>query len=161
MGRTDDLNEERMRILGGRLADLSVIETVQYFPSGKEDRVVATLQSSYYPNVVDTTTLEIRLRLNGEFNIQYFEEWTGEHWSCRWDRHPNTHNTRDHYHVPPQPREEGAVDAVYPDDPNDVLRVVLQTIEKRINDIWATTDPVFPSEYEFGQEYGADYLVDK
>ncbi|MFC7205244.1 hypothetical protein ACFQJC_17175 [Haloferax namakaokahaiae] len=161
MGRTDDLNEERMRILGGRLADLSVIETVQYFPSGKEDRVVATLRSNYYPNVVDTATLEIRLRLNGEFNIQYLEEWAGEGWSCRWDRHPNTHNTHDHYHVPPQPREESAVDAVYPDDPNDVLRVVLQTIEKRINDIWGTTGLIFPSEYEFKQEYGTDYLVDK
>ncbi|WP_226908667.1 hypothetical protein [Haloferax massiliensis] len=53
------------------------------------------------------------------------------------------------------------IDAVYPDDPNDVLRMVLESIEKRINDIWATTDLVFRSEYEFEQEDGADYLVGK
>ena len=69
------------------------------------------------------------------------------------------HNTRDHYHVPPQPGEERVIDAVYPDAPNDVLRMVLESIEKRIHDIWATTDLVFPSEYEFEQEDGADYLV--
>jgi len=160
MRRTDDLNEERMRLLGRHLAELSVIKTVQYFPSGKEDRVVSTLQPNYYPNIVETATLDVRLRLNGEFNMQYYEEWDDERWSCRWDRHPNSHNTDDHYHIPPQPQEERAVDANYPTDPNDVLRLVLQTIETRINEIWSGTDWVYPSEYEFQYEYGSDYLVE-
>ncbi|GGL60552.1 hypothetical protein [Halocalculus aciditolerans] len=159
MERGDDLNEERLRILGRYLADLSLVETVQYFPSEKEDRVVAAFDHRYYPDVVDASRLELRLRLNGDFNVQYFEEWAGEQWSCRWDRHPNTHNTRDHFHVPPTPSEAAAVDASYPPDPTAVLRCVLETVERRINDLWtATTDPVFPSEYAFAGEYGASYL---
>ncbi|SEL89094.1 hypothetical protein SAMN04488691_11087 [Haloferax larsenii] len=66
------------------------------------------------------------------------------------------------WECPINPREASGPDpeAIHSEDPNDVLRMVLETIEKRINDIWATTDPIFPSEYEFKQEYGADYLVD-
>ncbi|GAA0297003.1 hypothetical protein [Halarchaeum salinum] len=161
MERADDLNEERLRILSRHLADLSLVETVRYFPAGKEDRVVATLEISYYPDVVDLARLEVRVRLNGDFNFQYFEGWSGEQWSCRWDRHPNSHNTRDHFHVPPDPHEEAAVDASYPSTPTDVLRLVLETIEHRINDLWtSTTDPTFPSEYEFTGEFGASYRDD-
>ncbi|WP_199897075.1 hypothetical protein [Halarchaeum acidiphilum] len=146
-------------MLGRFLANLSLVETVQYFPAGKEDRVVADLETSYYPDVVDSSRLELRVRLNGDFNFQYFEDWSGEQWSCRWDRHPNTHNTREHFHVPPDPHEEAAVDASYPSESSDVLRCVLETVERRINDLWATTtDPVFPSEYEFDDEYGSTYL---
>lgn len=159
MGRTDDLNEERMRLLGGRLADLSMVESVRYFPSEKPDRIVTSIGTSYYPDVVDGATLELRLRLNGDFNFQYREEWAGERWSCRWDRHPNAHNTRDHFHVPPRPHEGTAIDAVYPTDPNDVLGRILRTIDERINDLWvAIPEPTFPTEYEFAYEFGVDYL---
>jgi hypothetical protein len=161
MERADDLNEERLRILGRYLADLSLVATVRYFPPGKEDRVIAHLETSYYPDVVDTARLEVRVRLNGEFNMQYFEEWAGKYWSCRWDRHSNTHNTRDHFHVPPDPHEKTAVNASYPSAPDDVIRLVLNTLEHRINDLWTTTtDPVFPREYEFTGEYGDSYLDD-
>ena len=161
MGNTDDVNEERMRLLGRHLADLTMVETVEYFPIGKEDRVIGHFDSSYFPDVVDSASLEIRLRLNSEFNIQYVEEWSGEQWTCRWDRHPNTHNTRDHFHVPPTPREEGAVDATYPTGVNEVLRVVLETIEARLNELWATVpDSVYPTEYEFENHYEIDYLAE-
>ncbi|MEE6210350.1 hypothetical protein U3A55_09295 [Salarchaeum sp. III] len=161
MTRVADLNEERLRILRRYLADLSLAATVQYFPPGKEDRVVASIEDSYYPDVIETARLEVRLRVNGDFNVQYIEEWAGERWSCRWDRHPNTHNTREHFHSPPEPREDTAVTAAYPTDIGDVLRLVFGTIESRINDLWTTaTDPVFPSEYEFSDEYGGTYLVE-
>lgn len=161
MRRNDELNEERLRILGSRLAGLSLVDTVRYFPPEKEDRIVTTILSSSYPNVVDAASLELRLQLNGEFNILYLEDWAGERWACRWDRHPNTHNSRDHFHIPPRPHEEHAIDAAYPNDLNDVIRLVLKTVENRINDLWtATTDPVFPAEYEFSREYGMDYLTD-
>jgi hypothetical protein len=69
MERADDLNEERLRILGRYLADLSLVATVRYFPPGKEDRVIAHLETSYYPDVVDTARLKVRVRLNGEFKL--------------------------------------------------------------------------------------------
>ncbi|MFC7199699.1 hypothetical protein [Halospeciosus flavus] len=148
-----------MRLLGSRLADLDLIEMVQYFPSGKEDRVVVSFEASYFPNVVDTANLEFRLRLNGDFNFQYREDWSGESWTCRWDRHPNSHNRREHFHIPPRPQEENAIDADFPDNPNEILKLILETIENRINDLWtATTNPEFPAEYEFEGEYGDDWL---
>ncbi|RLM83862.1 hypothetical protein D3D02_16340 [Halobellus sp. Atlit-38R] len=159
MGQSDELNEELLRILGQHLASLSVIATVQYFPAEKKDRVVAQLVESYYPEEIDTARLELRFRMNGDFNIQYIETWDSEQWACRWDRHPNTHNTREHFHQPPRPRETTALDASYPSEPSDILRVVLETLKQRINAVWATTnEPVYPAEYEFTGEYGDAYL---
>ncbi|WP_042664583.1 hypothetical protein [Haloferax sp. ATB1] len=160
MGRRDDLNEERMRLLGSRLAALSMVESVHYFPLEKPDRVVASFEETYYPDVVDAAALELRLRLNGEFNLLYRERWAGDRWVCRWDRHPNTHNTDDHFHVPPRPSETTALDAEYPADMNDVLRLVFETIEARVNEVWAeTTAPVYPTEYGFERQYELPYLT--
>jgi len=57
-------------------------------------------------------------------------------WECRWDHHPNTHNTRDHFHPPPTASRTGATDAQWPDDHRDICRLALDRIEERIETMW-------------------------
>lgn len=154
-----DINEERMRLIGRRLAGLSMVSQVDPFPRDKPDRVVCWFGSSYYPDHVDSARLEFRLQLDGRFNFQYIESWSGNRWACRWDRHPNPHNSKDHFHIPPRVRERNAVDAQYPDDLDKVIQIVLETIEERTNQLWTeATTPVYPDAYNFQGEYGQKYL---
>lgn len=155
----EDINEELTRLIGRRLADLSMTSQVDLFRPEKPDRAVCKFDMDYYPDHIDTARLELRLRLNGQFNLQYIESWSGRRWACRWDRHPNPHNSSDHFHTPPTVRERAAVDATFPDDLDDVIQLVLGTIETRVNQLWTEAqNPVYPDAYEFQEEYGDDYL---
>ena len=60
---------------------------------------------------------------------------TGNSWECRWDRHPNDHNTRDHYHPPPDAPTPGE-DADFPNEWRDVLSTVLSRLDNRIKVFW-------------------------
>lgn len=92
--------------------------------------------TSYYPTAVESATLSIRWYTNDDFKIHYRESHGDETWECRWDRHPNPHNTRDHFHPPPV-ASTPAEDATWPGDHRAVLGRVLDEIEKRIENLWA------------------------
>lgn len=70
-----------------------------------------------------------------DFIIHYREAHTDSDWERRWDRHPNPHNTHDHFHPPPSAPTLGD-DASWPPDYRDVLPLVLDSIERRITDLW-------------------------
>ncbi|SEA33058.1 hypothetical protein SAMN04488065_2702 [Haloplanus vescus] len=91
--------------------------------------------SSYYPAPVDDATLTVRWYTNDDFTIHYRELHSGHTWECRWDRHPNPHNTRDHFHPPPTAPTPGDDDS-WPTDHCDVLQLVLDEIEDRIAALW-------------------------
>ena len=91
--------------------------------------------STYYPATVDEATLSIRWYTNDDFTLHYREMHPDSAWECRWDRHPNPHNTREHYHPPPTAPTPGE-DASWPADYRDVLTLVLDEIEQRIGDLW-------------------------
>ncbi|WP_435181441.1 hypothetical protein [Halorussus sp. AFM4] len=97
--------------------------------------LAVTLASSYYPETVDEANLSVRWYTNDDFKIHYREVHLEIAWECRWDRHPNPHNTRDHFHPPPTARTPGE-DASWPADHRDVLRLVLDEIEERIGELW-------------------------
>lgn len=73
---------------------------------------------------------------NGEVNVVYVERRADRDWTCRWDRHPNPHSARDHFHEPPDGATDDAVDREYPEDVFDVLELVLE----RIGTVWAETE---------------------
>lgn len=152
-----DLNEQRMRRIAKRWRrDQSpFFESIDLFPPGKEDRVVGSFYSNHYPERIGEARIELRLRLNGDMNLTYVEEWPESRWKCRWDVHENSHNHDEHFHVPPTPARENAVDVSYPSIPEGVITVAFSLIEDRVGDLWnaATT---YPSEYEFDWEYGMD-----
>ncbi len=93
------------------------------------------LASEYYPESV-AARLEIRWYRNDDYSVHYREEHRGTVWECRWDRHPNPHNTREHFHPPPAASRSGATDAEWPNDHREVCRLVLDHIEERIESLW-------------------------
>lgn len=156
MSPADELNEELMRSIGARLGEQPFVDTVRKFPLEKPDRVVATFQESFYPDPVSTAWLELRIRLNDDLNVIYVEDWGGERWLCRWDRHENDHNAREHFHPPPAVTSQTAVDIDLPREPHRAVLTAFEFIEERIQDLWQTAEVTYPSEYEFGYEYGPD-----
>ncbi|MEY7848128.1 hypothetical protein AB7C87_02870 [Natrarchaeobius sp. A-rgal3] len=93
------------------------------------------LSDEYYPNEV-SAGLEIRWYRNDDFNVHYQEECQVSTWKCRWDRHPNAHNSRDHFHPPSAASRSGAQNEQWPTDYRDVSRLVLDCIEERIEVLW-------------------------
>ncbi|PSP68618.1 hypothetical protein BRC85_01920 [Halobacteriales archaeon QS_1_69_70] len=91
--------------------------------------------SSYYPAPVDEATLTVRWYTNDDFTIHYREVYSAHPWQCRWARHLNPHNTRDHVHPPPTAATPGD-DHSWPADHRAVLRVVLDEVEDRIAALW-------------------------
>lgn len=91
---------------------------------------------NFYPASVTRATLAVRWYTNDDFMIHYREEGTENDWECRWDRHPNHHNDRDHFHPPPN-AETPARDASWPDDYREMLSRIMEEIEERIAELWA------------------------
>ena len=89
-----------------------------------------TLSSSYCPESVEEASLTVRWYTNDDFKIHYREVHAESAWECRWDCHPNSHNTRDHFHPPPAALTPGD-DASWPTDYRDVLRLVLDDVKER------------------------------
>ena len=92
-------------------------------------------EPAYYPESVETATLTIRWYTNDDFAIHYRETGPDGAWECRWDRHPNPHDAREHFHPPPTAAVPGR-DASWPSDYRDVIGVVLDAIEDRIGTLW-------------------------
>jgi hypothetical protein len=130
------LDEALLRLVAKRLGDLTLVESVSVFPATKSESVVAQLDRRHYPERIDRATLELRAYLDGAFHITYREEWNGQSWLCRWDRHANPHSDRDHCHQPPDARTADTVDRDYPIDFLDVLELVLEDVDDRLGEVW-------------------------
>ncbi len=79
---------------------------------------------------------QIRWFETDDFSVQYAEQYrTGNSWECRWDRHLNDHNTREHFHPPPDAPTPGE-DENYPDEWRDVLAAVLTRLDEQIEAFW-------------------------
>ncbi|MFC7076848.1 hypothetical protein [Haloarcula halophila] len=95
----------------------------------------AEFASEYYPGET-AAWVEIRWYRNDDFNFQYQEEREDGVWKCRWDRHPSSHNSRDHFHPSPNASRSDATDAQWPVDHRDMCRLVLGRVEERIESLW-------------------------
>ena len=123
------LERIRSRFVGSRLT-----ESAEIVEEGKMYLRVE-LSGDYYPSR-SSTRFEIRWYRNDDFNVHYQEDRWDEAWKCRWDRHPNAHNSRDHFHPPPAASRTDAHDAQWPDDHRDVCHFVLDYLEERIETLW-------------------------
>ena len=104
----------------------------EYAPSS----VVAEYDMGYFPTAIERAYLQVRWYETDDFNIHYSEQYaTGDHWECRWDRHPNDHNTRSHFHPPPDAATPGD-DVEYEEDWRDILSDVLGDLDDRIEAFW-------------------------
>lgn len=128
----DQVDRATLRLLARKLAAEPTIASVRTFPPGHEPKVVVLLDSAMYPELITTVELQLELRTNGDFYIHYRENRSGEYRECRWDRHENDHNSRDHYHPFPAARRAEAEDRDFPADAFQLLEtVVLPAIEQR------------------------------
>lgn len=157
MGGGRDLNETLLRTIAStwRTDQSQFFASIDVFPTNKEDRVVGHFPVSHYPEEIDGARVELRIRLNGDLNLRYVEEWPGESWACQWDRHENPHNDYEHFHRPPDVRPDRADDVQYSDPPFGVIQVAFAFVEDRVGDLW--DGPLtYPSNYTFDWEYGPD-----
>lgn len=120
--------------LQSRFVGSRMIETAEIVEEGTLHLRVA-LSEDYYPGDV-SARLEIRWYRNDDFSFHYQEERQDSTWKCRWDRHPNVHNVRDHFHPPPTASRTDAEDAQWPSDHREVCRLVFDDLERRIESLW-------------------------
>ncbi len=105
-------------------------------PAYAPNAVVADYDLGYFPSGVTRAYLRTRWFETDDFSIHYSEQHRiGNTWKCRWDRHPNDHNTSEHFHPPPDAPTPGD-DTEYPDDWRDILVTVLTDLDSRINAFW-------------------------
>lgn len=111
-------------------------ENVHARPVYAPNAVVADYDLGYFPSGVTRASLRIRWFETDDFSIHYTEQYqTSNSWECRWDRHPNDHNTREHFHPPPNAATPGEDDD-YPPEWRDVLATVLTRLDERIEAFW-------------------------
>lgn len=122
---------ERMR---SRFAGRRMFESVNLTMKGKLCLRVE-LSGDYFPDDA-SARFESRWYRNDDFTFHYQEERQESVWKCRWDRHPSSHNARDHFHPPPDASRANAEDAQWPSDHRDVCRLVLDYVEERIETLW-------------------------
>lgn len=125
-----------LEYLQRRLGATAQVATATITDANGHLELRVSLAGRYHPQTVHDVVLTIRWYTNDDFAIHYREEHDDAVWECRWDRHPNPHNSRGHFHPPPAAATPGD-DADWPTDYRDVLALVLETIEGRIADLWA------------------------
>ncbi|MDB2247403.1 hypothetical protein [Halorubrum ezzemoulense] len=130
------IDTEILDRIATHLARSDRFDDIQTQPDYAPNAVVADYDLGYFPSGVTRAYLRIRWFETDDFSIHYSEQYqTGNEWECRWDCHPNDHNTRKHFHQPPDASTPGE-DADYSDDWRDVLTTVLTDLDDRINTFW-------------------------
>lgn len=131
-------NRQTLQLLEGILADEPIVATTEFDPDSYEPQVLrAVCDESRYPPTVETARLDIRWFASDDFSIHYVEMMAADRWECRWDRHPNPHNARLHFHQPPT--GDDIADLTWSSlHPIDVVSTVVAAIEQRIEQHWST-----------------------
>ncbi|WP_435158340.1 hypothetical protein [Haladaptatus sp. DFWS20] len=133
-------NKEILRRVVRKLGNISLVTQVNPFSFNKPATVEVVFDETAYPEQISYVYIDIELQLNGDFYIHYVEEWERERKECRWDRHENPHNARDHYHPFPAATTDDAEDRRYPEDFFDVIGEVITDIQSRWGETFEIAD---------------------
>jgi len=132
-------DRQTLRLLERHLASDSLVAETVFDPDSYEPRLLhIRLDTSRYPEAVTAVQIDIRWFVTGDFSLHYVEDRSeGRRWECRWDRHPNTHNSRVHFHEPPTATDlhDLELSSLHP---LDVYSTVFTAIEQRLENLWAT-----------------------
>lgn len=129
------IDREILENIRRRLAPTEQVQRATVTDEYGHIELYVPIDQGYVPQSVDETTLAIRWYTNDDFSIHYREVHPDGAWECRWDRHPNAHNTRDHFHPPPDAATPGE-NTTWPIDYRDVVTLVFDEIETRIAELW-------------------------
>lgn len=132
-------DRQTLQLLERHFASDSLVTETAFDPDTYEPRLLRViLDEDRYPDPIVAVRLDIRWFTTNDFSIHYIEEHTEEkRWECRWDRHPNSHNARLHFHQPPTAEEvtDLSLSSLHP---LEVYSTVLSAIEKRVEERWST-----------------------
>lgn len=124
---------DHLQSLFGRL---SSVNRASLFPPNRQESLLIEFDTAPYPEQIKSVRLEIRAYTNGDVHISYLETYLGELRRCRFDRHDQNHNSRDHFHPLPDAKTGDARDREFPTDLTMVIRdVVLPWVERRFEDL--------------------------
>jgi hypothetical protein len=132
-------DRQTLFLLERHLASDALVVDTTFDPDVYEPRLLrGYLDAGRYPESVTAGRLDIRWFTTGDFSLHYVEEHDDrDHWECRWDRHPNAHNTRLHFHEPPSATE--IVDLELPSlHPLEVYSTIFTAIAQRVKTLWST-----------------------
>lgn len=130
------IDTEILDRIAAHLARSDRFDDVETRPTYAPNAVIADYNLGYFPGGITRAYLQIRWFETDDFSIHYSEQYqSGNSWECRWDRHPNDHNTREHFHPPPDAPTLGD-DTNYPNEWRDVLSTVLTRLDSRIKAFW-------------------------
>lgn len=131
-------DRQTLRLLERHLTSDALVTRTKFEPDPYEPRQLqVSLDSERYPESISAARLDVRWFTTGDFSIHYIEDHTdGTQWECRWDRHPNPHTTRLHFHQPPTADEitELSFGSLHP---FEVYSTVLGAIEQHIESLWS------------------------
>lgn len=132
-------DRQTLRLLERHLAKDPLVADTDFEPDAYEPRLLrALLGTDLYSESVEAARLDVRWFTSGDFSIHYVEsDSDGNQWECRWDRHPNDHNSRLHFHRPPD-GDEVADLSLSSLHPLDVYSMVFAALEQRPETQWAT-----------------------
>jgi hypothetical protein len=130
-------DRQTLRLVESLLTDEPIVATTEFEPDSYEPRTLHALcEESRYPATVETARLDVRWFTSDDFSLHYVETMAADQWECRWDRHPNPHNARFHFHQPPN--GDDIVDLTWSSlHPIDVLSAVIAAIEQRTDQHWS------------------------
>lgn len=102
-GSTGPPDRQTLRLLEQQLASDPLVIGTKFEPDPYEPRLLqGELDAHRYPESVAAVHVDIRWFTTDDFSMHYVEQRTDDStWECRWDRHPNPHNARVHFHEPP------------------------------------------------------------
>lgn len=126
-------DRQTLRLLERHLAADALVDDTSFDPDPHEPRLLRVhFDTARYPASTIAARLDVRWFTTGDFSFHYVETRSDDtRWECRWDRHPNTHNTRVHFHHPPDSDE--VTDLSLPSQhPLDVYSTVLDAVEQRL-----------------------------
>lgn len=126
------IDTEVLARIAAHLARSGRFDDVATRPTYAPNAVSADYNLGYFPGGITRAYLQIRWFEADDFSIHYSEQYqSGNSWKCRWDRHTNNHNTREHFHPPPDVPTPGD-DTNYPNEWRGVLSTVLTHFVSRI-----------------------------
>lgn len=136
-GSTGPPDRQTLRLLERQLAGNALTGDTNFKPDVYEPRLLRGMfDTEQYLADVTVARLDIRWFTTGDFSFHYVEtRGENETWECRWDRHPNPHNIRLHFHEPPTGAAITNLDlsSVHP---LEVYATVVTAIEQRIKALW-------------------------
>ena len=136
---TGPSDRQTLQLLERYLSGQPLVASTAFEPHSYEPRRLhARLHTEQFPGSTQAARLNIRWFTTGDFSIHYVEIGAdGSRWECRWDRHPNEHTSRLHFHRPPDGDDVTGL-SLPSIHPLAVYATVLDALEQRLTTQWDT-----------------------